>query len=83
MIKTRFLLCETIPDQLKFLIALLKARFTPTVADFMIIKLPHSLFFIYYICKPFRSLIKPYDATKEKRKIFENNSLCTNTGDLD
>jgi len=73
IIVSGFLICDTINDKLKFIFAFIKNRFTPTIADFKIIRLPHSLFFIYNICKPLRSLIMPYDVIKEKRKLFENN----------
>jgi hypothetical protein len=73
IIISRFLICDTISDKLKFITAFIMIRFTPTLADFQIIRLPHTLYFIYCICKPLRSLIKPYDLLKEKRKLFENN----------
>jgi len=69
IIINRFLFCDTLLDKIKFLATFFQYRFTPTIADFRIVRLPHSIYFIYYLCKPFRSLIKPYDFIKEKRKI--------------
>lgn len=56
-------------SKIKFYFICLKHRFIPTHADFRAIRLPKSIFFLYYFIKPFRTLIKPFDQSAEKKKL--------------
>jgi hypothetical protein len=69
-IKKRFMLQDSIFYKLNFCWSTLKYRFIPGPVDFELIQLPKSIFFIYYIMKPFRSIIKPMDVVGRKKKLI-------------
>lgn len=56
-VKNRALLEESILMKGKIYWLFAQYRFIPTQADFKVIKLPRSLFFLYYCIKPFRDLL--------------------------
>jgi hypothetical protein len=45
------------------------------------IELPKPVFFIYYLVKPFRSLIKPFSAAEKKKKL-QAASLVSKGGNI-
>jgi len=69
-IKRRALLQDSLRQQFKFYWVSFKYRFIPGEADFEVVELPKSVFFIYYFMKPFRSLIKPLDIVEKKQKLI-------------
>lgn len=56
-VKNRALLEESVLMKGKIYWLFGKYRFTPTQADFKVVELPKSLFFLYYCIKPFRDLL--------------------------
>jgi hypothetical protein len=68
-IKKRILLQDSLLHQIKFCWATVKYRFIPGESDFELIKLPKGVFFIYYLMKPFRSIIRPLNVAERKRKL--------------
>jgi len=68
-IKNAILLQASNLNKLQFLYHLAKYRFIPATTDFRIFKLPQPLFFLYYLIKPFRSLLKRFSTDEEKRKL--------------
>lgn len=69
-IKNRTMLQNNFADRMLYLTTCLRHRFIPTQKDFRLIRLPHSLFFLYYLLKPFRSVISPFDTEEEKEKLI-------------
>ncbi len=72
-IKRRIMLQDTLWRKLNFLWVTFADRFTPTETDFRLVKLPMPVFFIYYLMKPFRTLIKPMNAADKKRALIPVN----------
>ncbi|MDB5011702.1 MAG: hypothetical protein JWR67_768 [Mucilaginibacter sp.] len=72
-IKNALLLQDSNIKKLKFFYKIAKLRFIPATTDFRLIKLPKALFFVYYLIKPFRSIIKPINFIEEKRKLIPEN----------
>jgi hypothetical protein len=70
-IKKRLLLHDSIRYKLNFCWVTLKSRFIPGEADFGLVQLPKSIFFMYYLMKPFRSLIKSFDMVVTKKKLVQ------------
>ena len=70
LFKNRLQLCDSFSSKLRFISPMIHNRFIPTIVDFRIILLPKPLFFLYSIFKPFRSLIKPYNAKEEKQRLI-------------
>lgn len=64
--KSIFYLKETSIEKIKYLIARLQLRFRPSIKDLRLFKFPKPLYFMYYILKPFRSLLSPANTTEEK-----------------
>jgi hypothetical protein len=68
-IKNRMLLQDSWVQKLHFFWVSVKHRFIPGESDFHFVQLPKPIFFIYYLMKPFRSIIKPLDPAEKKRNI--------------
>lgn len=48
---------DTFKAKIKYLIALIKDRFVPSVIDIRLISVPRAFFFLYYFIKPIRTLL--------------------------
>jgi hypothetical protein len=70
LFNARFVINTHSATKVRFIYYMIKDRFTPTIVDFRIICLPKPLFFIYCICKPFRSFIKSYNSKEEKARLI-------------
>lgn len=68
-IKNRMLLQDSWVQKLNFFWVSVKHRFIPGESDFHFVQLPKPVFFIYYLMKPFRSIIKPMDPAEKKKNI--------------
>ncbi len=68
--KNTGLLHDSFLQRLNFYLICVKFRFVPGQADFRLIQLPGYLYFLYYILKPLRSVLRPLDPLKEKRKLL-------------
>jgi len=53
-------------DKISYLTACIGLRFTPSRKDIRTFNLPKRLYFLYYILKPFRSLLSPVSHQEEK-----------------
>ena len=70
IIKNQLYLRSNSYEKFKYLSTTLSNRFIPTPPDFKLFRFSKQLFFLYYILKPFRSLVKPYNVQKEKAKLI-------------
>ncbi|MBW4890014.1 nucleotidyltransferase family protein [Mucilaginibacter sp. HMF5004] len=71
----RLLLQDSFLQRMKFYWISGIHRFIPASRDFELVKLPKSIFFVYYFMKPFRSIIKPFDTSERKRKLIPLSSI--------
>jgi hypothetical protein len=72
-INNALLLQDSGLKKLHFLFHLITHRFVPATTDFRTFTFPKSLFFLYYLLKPFRSLIKRFNPDEEKRKLISKS----------
>jgi hypothetical protein len=66
----RALLQDSFFKKLRFYGVSFRYRFIPTEADFKLIQLPKPVFFIYYLMKPIRSFIRPFDLVARKKQLI-------------